>query len=278
MKPLNPEIKLEVLISAYGAEGLRRIARLPHPQVEGVHYLVSWQPAGADVTDIPDELVVRDDFDLTVTETVGSACNRNNAIEHSTGPLLMISDDDLSYTGEQLQGVIAYFDSYKKCDLACFRYHCAEAPRHYPDKPFPLRKPVKGYYTVEFELVVRRRLLETGVRYNEWFGVNQEFIAGEGDVFLHDLLHKGANGWYVPFAICTHHGNTTSDRMGDKAEFIRVKGAVFLHTHPLTWRPRMWMHAWRARNTFPGGSRAYRRAWMTGVADARRLKVFSCRQ
>ena len=83
MKPLNPEIKLEVLISAYGAEGLRRIARLPHPQVEGVHYLVSWQPAGADVTDIPDELVVRDDFDLTVTETVGSACNRNNAIEHS---------------------------------------------------------------------------------------------------------------------------------------------------------------------------------------------------
>ena len=141
MKPLNPEIKLEVLISAYGAEGLRRIARLPHPQVDGVHYLVSWQPAGADVTDIPDELVVRDDFDLTVTETVGSACNRNNAIEHSTGPLLMISDDDLSYTGEQLQGVIAYFDSYKKCDLACFRYHCAEAPRHYPDKPFPLRKP-----------------------------------------------------------------------------------------------------------------------------------------
>lgn len=277
MKPVNPDIKLEVLISAYRVEGLRRVARLSHPQVEGVRYLVSWQPAGDDESDIPDELVVRDDFDISITHSVGSACNRNNAIEHSTGPLLMISDDDLSYTEEQLLGVIAYFESYKKCDLACFRYYSAEAPRNYPDKPFPLRRPAKGYYPVEFELVLRRRLLDWGVRYNEWFGVNHEFIAGEGDIFLHDLLSRGANGWYVPFTICTHHGDTTGDRMGLTPDFIRVKGAVFLHLHPWTWRLRMWIHALRARKTYPGGARAYRRAWITGVADAKRLKVYSCK-
>lgn len=274
MKPENTAIKLEVLISAYGIEGLRRIVRLSHPRVDGVRYLVSWQPAGADESDIPAELIARDDFGLYVTDTVGSARNRNNCLEHCTGSLLMISDDDLSYTEEQLTGVIDYFDHNESCDLACFRYDSSEAPRPYPQTSFSLRKPAKGYYPVEFELVLRRRLLETGVRYNEWFGVNQEFISSEGDVFLHDLLHKGANGRFVPFTICTHHGDTTADRLGNTPAFIRVKGALFLHLHPATWLLRMLVHAWRARATYAGGGTAYCRAWMKGVVDACRLRVY----
>ena len=36
---------LQVLIVAYGREGIDSVASLAHPEVEGVEYLVSWQTA-----------------------------------------------------------------------------------------------------------------------------------------------------------------------------------------------------------------------------------------
>lgn len=274
-KTESDEIRLEVLISAFGVKGLKSIASLEHPRVPGVHYLVSWQPDGASHADIPEELSSRLDFKIFTTCTTGLAVNRNNALDHATAPLLLISDDDLSYKASQLKGIIAYLDSYKQCDLATFRFDSTKVSKWYPEKPCRLDRPSKGYYVTSFEIALRRKVLEkTGVRFNEWFGVNQEFIAGEEDVFLHDLIKAGARGWYVPFTICRHDGDTTSEREGDTSAFIRVKGAVFRHTHPWTWRLRMYVHAYRARRTFPGGFGAYCHAWLTGVRDARRLGVF----
>ena len=276
MNAENTETLLQVLICAYGADGLRRIAQNCHPQVKGVCYLISWQPAGADETDIPRQIAGRSDFGIYITHTSGLSRNRNNALANSSAPLLLLSDDDVSYSADGLTAVIAHFDNNPGCDLATFRYESANAPKVYPGSGFDLRHPAKGYYITSFEIAMRRRLLSaTGVRFNEWFGINSEFGAGEEDLFVHDLLAHGACGSFVPATICRHDNDTTGDRMLYSDAFIRIKGAVFSHIHPHTWLPRMIAHAIRSRrHGFSGGMAAYCRAWLGGVRDARRLGVF----
>lgn len=267
--------ELEVMICAYGADGLRRIACNAHPQLPGVRYLVSWQPAGADISAIPAEIVTRTDFVVHITDSNGLSRNRNNALEHATAPLLLISDDDVSYTADGLKAVLAFFSGNPECDVATFRYESAGAPKWFPVNSFDLRKPAKGYFVTSFEIALRRSILQrTGVRFNERFGINSEFIAGEEDIFIHQLLKNGARGYYVPTVICRHDGDTTCDRMGSEDTFIRVKGAVFTLTHPRTWPLRMLAHAHRERHRFPGGIVAYCRAWLSGARDARDLRLF----
>ena len=103
------EIKLEVLISTLGRDGIERVAKMVLPRVDGVRYLVSWQkPDG----DIPQSLV-RPDMSVYRTSSMGISSNRNDAFDASTARLLLIADDDLIYTEEGLQSVIATMEDRK---------------------------------------------------------------------------------------------------------------------------------------------------------------------
>lgn len=269
MKPL-----LQVLIVAYGPEGIARVAEGEHPRMDGVEYVVAWQRGGASDEAIPSGIALRQDFRIFPSDTSGISANRNEAFRHASAPLLLLSDDDLSYTAIHLQNVMDAFQADPDLAIAAFRYVSPQAPRSYPDHEFNLRQPPKGYFITSFEIAVNReRILrddpeESLLRFNESFGIGSHFCAGEEDLFVDRILQAGLKGRFFPLDVAIHPGPTTGMRRASDPEFIRTKGAVVSVTHPLSWIPRMCVHALRARKTgiFPAAE--YCRHWFAGAVEA----------
>lgn len=266
--------ELQLMIVTHGPDGPARIASLPHPRMEGVEYLVSWQLPEGVKPEIPAEIEARDDFRVKVIHSRGVARNRNSALDMLTAPVGLLSDDDLTYTEEDLRTVMRAFREHPEADIITFKYRSADYPRRYPDKSFPLSKPAKGYYATNVEMAFRRDSVKGKVRFNEYFGVAGEFPAGEEDIFLYDMLRAGLDGLFIPEFITRHDHASTSAKEGAKLGYIRTKGAVFLHIKPVSWPLRMIVHALREAPAKGLRKRDYIKAWLRGVRDARRLGVF----
>lgn len=261
--------RLQVLICTFGAEGIRRVAEAIHPQMPGVGYLVSWQLPDGDLP-VPAELE-RPDFHIVKTTSRGLSPNRNNALRVASAPLCLISDDDVSYTADELETVIQSFADHPEADIITFKYRSDSEHKLYPDRSFELSKPVKGYFTSSIEIAFRRkRVIESGIRFNEDFGIGGTFMAGEEDLFLHYLLRNGLKGLYIPKVIAYHPALSTGEANADNPDYIRTKGAVFTHLHPHSWPLRMLAHA--ARHKSPEISRwQYLKQWLRGAGEAREL-------
>ncbi|MDE6811404.1 MAG: glycosyltransferase [Muribaculaceae bacterium] len=263
--------KLQVLIVAYGRKGIESVARLSHPRVEGVEYIVSWQYAD-DEPVIPSVLQEREDFTVIPTPTRGVARNRNLTLDAATAPVVLESDDDVFYTEEQLLSVIRAFEEHPDADYIHFHYHSDENPIRMWDFQFDMKKPPRWWYMggaieMAFRLEPIRR---NNIRFNELFGIGSEFPAGEEDLFINDVVKAGLKAIYLPITIVTHPGTSTAMRMETTDSFIRTKGAVFMYLHPHTWPLRMLAHARRFSKS-PREIIRYIRAWLRGARDLKKI-------
>ena len=267
--PTNSQTVLQVLICTFGADGINRVAEREHPHAAGVEYIVSWQLPDGD-SPLPQALE-RPDFRIVKTISRGLSRNRNNALSAATAPLCLISDDDVSYTANELETIIRSFADHPEADIITFKYRSDSAHKFYPDASFNLRHPIKGYFTSSIEIAFRRdKVNESGVRFNEDFGIGGRFMAGEENLFLHYLLRKGLNGIYIPKIIAYHPDLSTGEAQADNPDYIRTKGAVFIHLHPNTWPLRMLAHA--VRHKSPEISRRhYLKQWLKGARQAHEL-------
>lgn len=269
---------LQVMICAYGRDGLRRVAAASHPKTDGVEYLVSLQkdPYEEDYP-LPDVLD-RDDFRLIVHSTKGLAVNRNVALSKATAPLLLISDDDVDYTVEGLESVIKAFSDNPESDILTFRFESNAGQKQYPGEKASLSRPPKGYFVSSIEIAMRRTSVQGKVWFNENFGIGACFPSGEEDIFLRDCLDAGLHGLFLPVTIARHDGKTTSERNLMLPSWPQTKGAVFLRLHPRQWPLRMLVHALREIPLWIKGLAPspffYCRHWLRGVRMARRMKVF----
>ncbi|MDE6272663.1 MAG: glycosyltransferase [Muribaculaceae bacterium] len=255
-------IQLQVLISAYGAKGIQSVASLPHPEVEGVSYLVSWQYAD-DSPEIPRSLLDRKDFTVIPTSTRGLSINRNLALEASSAPLLLLGDDDIIYSREYLLAVIEAFRSHPDVDFICFRYKSERHPVDHPVSELRLTKP--PWWLISFCMAFRRDVIEkSGVRFDERFGIGAEFPSAEESVFLNDLLRKGIKALYLPVTVAEHPGATTVMRTETMPDFISAKAAAFVKIYPLTWPMRMITHALRFSDSMKERQR-YISIWLDAV-------------
>ena len=264
--------QLQVLIVAYGRKGIENVASSLHPRMEGVEYIVSWQCAGASPDDVPRSLLERDDFKVLPTPTVGVALNRNLTLDAASAPIVLESDDDVSYTPEMLSNVIRAFDERPDCDFLAFKYYSKQNPRKYPLHECDLRNPPKGYFIGGIEMAFRLdSIRKAGIRFNELFGIGSEFPSGEEDLFLHDVLRAGLTARFVPVVIVNHESESTCMREAKSPAFIRTKGAIHAIVNPRTWHLRMLTHA--RREAAPGLKEKinYCRNWLRGVRDLRRI-------
>lgn len=270
------KVKLQVMVCAYGREGLMRFASGSHPRMEGVEYLVSWQRGGA--TEIPSGLLEREDVKVCPSDTRGLSVNRNLALSQATAPLLLVSDDDVDYTREQLATVISAFASHPDADLIAFRYESKTHAKAYPLELSSLARLPKGHYISSIELAFRRESVKEKVDFNENFGIGSVFPSGEEDIFVKDCIDAGLNCLYLPATIARHDGSTSSGRNLRLASRPMTKGAVFLRLHPKSWLLRMLVHAAREFKPWMRGEvpnpLSYCLNWLRGVRLARKMKLF----
>lgn len=270
-------LRMQVLITALGRRGLESIASLPHPALPGVEYVVGWQFASDDPTEIPESLLERPDFKIIASPELGVAKNRNLLLDAASAPIILCSDDDVSYTPSHLESVIQAFDRNPDCTLLTFRYFSEGHPRPYPLEEADLHHPPKNYFAGAIEMAFRLdSLREHNIRFNEYFGIGSQFPAGEEDIILHDIKKAGLPAKFIPIDICSHPSPSTYMKEGQSDKITYTKGAILLHTNPITWPLRMLAHLLRARQSEPDcNSLHYCKTWLKGVRDAKRLNVFN---
>ncbi len=241
---MNSNVKLQILISTLGQRGIDSIARHLHPEVDGVEYIVLLQnPDGEEIT-MPEKLS-RSDFRIVTSRTRGISVNRNKGIEAATAPYALLADDDVDFNSDELISVIRAFESNPDYDILTFKFHSRTSEKKYPDKASNLRKPPKGFYVTSIEIGFNVQQIKSKVRFNENFGIGTDFICGEENIFIYDALKAGLKAKFIPEYSCRHDSPSTGIRDRNKPEFIIAHGAVMRHIHPLTWVPRIMVHAWR---------------------------------
>lgn len=237
-------LTLDVLICTFTPGGIRRVADMNLPRVEGVRYIVSWQEHGD--AEVPASLEERIDVGVFRLGQKGLSANRNNAIEQSTADIYLIADDDLRYTPAQLEAVRRVFEEDPTLDYASFMYE-GEGGKTYPAEECDLtRRLPKGFYQTSFEIAVRRRGLAAQLRFPVAFGLGSPWLhAAEEEMFLLTARRLRLNCRFFPTVITSHCGPTTGNRVITDPCVLRAWGAYMYFAYPLTFPARIVVKARR---------------------------------
>lgn len=235
--------KLSVLISTYRPEGIERVCKMNLPVVDGVDYVVSWQEhRGAP---IPAAIASRSDISVFRTECHGLSNNRNNALDHATGEIFLIADDDLTYTPRQLLSVVQVFDEHPEVDYASFRYEGATG-KQYPETACELAHLPKGFYQSSIEIAFRNSDRTRHLRFNPLLGLGApQLICGEEELLLFKARESGLKCMYFPIEITSHPHISTGEQPNVSNGFLNANGAVIAVMHPWSFPLRIPVNAMR---------------------------------
>lgn len=244
---------LDVLICTID-QGILRVPQVILPPQEGIRWVVSMQYTDKRFLDqVPRSLDERPDVLLTFLPGKGLCRNRNNAIQHASGDILLIADDDCRYTAEGLNTVMKTYELNPSADIILFQSNLA---KYFPKKPTPYYKAFQnGYYPSSVEMSLRKGL---GLRFDERFGLGAKHLsAGEESVFLKDAADAQYTIVCIPEQIVTTpHSYVTDNLLTDK-RLQRTKGATFRYLFgPLEaiWRSTKeagWWFVHKKANPFP---------------------------
>jgi len=243
---------LEILIST---NSLPAFSAMSLPQEEGVSYLISWQKnAGLEA---PQRLLDRRDVRIVRNPGSGLSQNRNHALDHASGDILLIADDDLIYRPGAFRKIREAFASHPGLDIGLFRYECGDgrSEKTYPEEETVIKEKLpKGYFVSSIEIAIRRKGRSGHLRFDPKFGLGAPVLgAGEEEVFLHHALKSGHEVRFFPTTICTHPGETTGLLARIAPAALRGIGATILLLYPVSWAPRLLLKAWRISRSGQGG-------------------------
>ena len=236
-------LTLDIAIVTWKRDGIERVASAGYPRIHGVRWLVSWQCS--DGIDIPAPLAGRDDVTVVRCDSVGISNNRNHALSHATADVVLLADDDLTYTAENIENVRRTFAAHPELDIATFR---TERPQtgHYPSGECRLgRRLPKGYYVTSFEMAMRLPLAHS-VRFSPMLGLGAPLMTcGEEEVVLHQAIRAGLDCRFFPLVIGRHDHPSTGTQAQLPDKVVRARGCVTRILYPYTWPLRIPLYAWR---------------------------------
>ena len=223
-------LSLDVSISTYKPEGILRVEKMlaPLTQREGVRYIVSWQEH--ENTPVPESLLQRKDTEIFRFEGRGLSNNRNNALDHCKGDIILIADDDLQYYPDFAEKIIDSFESNPLIDLATFKVDY-ENPKKYPVQDCTLNLPFpKNYFGSSVEISFRREKFKT-LRFWGKMGLgNPDLSCGEDELFLISAIKRNFNCRFNNKTIAKHPQSTTGDCVAEGV--LRGQGYIICLIYP----------------------------------------------
>lgn len=163
MNKTEMDPKLSILICTLN-DRIKTVGDMLLEPRDEIRYVISFQYTDDIFADMfPQSLKERSDVTVLPLPGVGLSANRNNSLKHCKTPLAILSDDDVKYTHELLDGVIQQFEASP--DLDILRYQRGRlALRIHPLLP----------------------------EFDSRFGLGSAYLAcGEEEVFLHKCKHLG---------------------------------------------------------------------------------------
>lgn len=235
------DLTLDVAISTYQPSGLQRVEKmLPEPR-PNVRYVVSWQ--AHEDAEIPDSLADRRDVEIHRLDIKGLSNNRNNAIQHCKGDIILIADDDLAYLPDFSDTILKTFKDNPELDLATFKIDFAKK-KDYPKEDVRLEFPLpKNYYVSSVEIAFKRDSLK-GNLFSPELGLGAPLMnCGEEEIFLLNAIKGKKECRFINRTIASHREDTTSNKI--TSGVLRGQGFVMAAYYPFTFPFRLILKAYR---------------------------------
>jgi glycosyltransferase involved in cell wall biosynthesis len=161
---------------------------------------------------------------MVFTTQRGLTKSRNMAIEYSNADICLLCDDDEEFVSDYTQKIFKAYEMLPQADVIAFKM--VNRSPSYPDRVMRLRFPNTGKVSSWQISFRRKRLLETGVRFDELLGAGTGNGAEEELKFLLDCERAGLKIYYVPFEIASvdHEASTWFD--GFTETFFEDRGAT----------------------------------------------------
>lgn len=124
----------------------------------------------------------------------GVGLNRNNAWMRSTGDVVILCDDDMTFCDGYETIVIEAFNSNKKADVIIFNNPQLNAlPQITKSKNYKMKYTKKIGYGASRIAIRRKSVQKCGISFNINFGGGTKYSFGEDSLFLSDCVRKGLN-------------------------------------------------------------------------------------
>lgn len=223
---------LEILICTYNA-GIEKIPGIILEQRDNVKWLVSHQYSDQLYKKVPSQFPAgRTDIKYVSHEGMGLSKNRNVALSHATGDILLIADDDAKFKNAYFDTIINTFLQNPDTDIACFQAitHEGHFLHKYPAVSFAYPNMPKGYWFNSQEIAIRNN--SQMPHFDVRFGINAPKLgSGEEEVFLWQAYKNGLTIKYFPDVIVETDATTTRHAFYQNASLQRAKGGVLCIIH-----------------------------------------------
>lgn len=193
--------KLEVLICTID-ENINQVRTLLLPQLQDVMVLISHQITKEEYRDHK-----KWPAHVRYITLLGSglSANRNNALQHARGDIVILADDDIAYVPNFSHIILDAYAAYPDATAITFQ---ARNDQRWSES-FAHNWRTVGQvasWMITFRLSSVR---EKGVVFDEDFGLGARYPQGEENIFLADLRQAGCTLIASPVVIVAH-SNTSS--------------------------------------------------------------------
>jgi hypothetical protein len=155
----------------------------------------------------------------------GLSKSRNLAIKEASGEYCLLCDDDEILEDDYVYKIESGFSQIKDADIICFI-----VSRN--DKEYFKRKLKINYLTSlhisSVQIVLnRKKILDSGIKFDEKFGAGSFNGSGEENIFLFDCLKKKLKVYYLPITIGRLIPSDSTWFEGFNQKYFICRGRIF---------------------------------------------------
>ena len=162
----------------------------------------------------------------------GIAKSRNRLLEHSSGDIEVITDDDISFNADAISIIEK---SYKENDADVIIFNLKKGEEIIgSDNKFTYNS-LSIMSVCSCQITFKRESIKkNNIVFDENFGIGSTFVSGEENIFLNDCLKHNLKIIHIPIVINNHpEEETTGENWNELV--IKSKGALMYRLHKRTY-------------------------------------------
>lgn len=161
------------------------------------------------------------------TSERGLSKSRNMAMKNASADYCLIVDDDEVIRPSAPQDIKEAFEKHK--DAAFLRFEVEGIERKY--KSYTKKEDrinyVSAWHISSVQLAFRREvIIKNNIKFNELIGAGTEFLCGEENAFVYEMLRNGLLGYCIPKVIIDLHLGNSCWFRGYNRQYFIAKGAA----------------------------------------------------